>query len=279
MNKLTEILDENAIIKTDTVPAVSTQEIQSVQPSSSGRQSKKMTTADWIYSSHFRQTLGDIIPKHLNTDRICRIALNEFRKNPTLQECTVQSFLGAIINATTVGLEIGEVLGHAYLIPREDKFDKTKICQFHLGYKGMIELANRSGVLVTANLVYPGDEYEAVWGNEERLKHVMKPINRDKFLCGYAYIRTKDDKFKMHIMYPDEIESIRQRSPTAYKTYSPWMKDFNAMAKKTVIRQLFKFMPISVEISKAVALDEQAELGIQNSDFQLPEENVGDIQS
>lgn len=227
---------------------------------------KPTTTAEWLLSNQFKKGLMEILPKNLTPDRICRIALTELRKNPRLQECSAQSFLGAVINATVLGLEIGDVLGHVYLIPRKG------MCQMHLGYKGMIELAKRAGVLVTSNLVYPGDEFYAEYGNEERLKHIIKSHHNTNYISVYAYIRTKDDKFKMEIMTPEDINRIRNRSPSGNKPDSPWVNDFNAMAKKTVVRQLFKYMPISNELTKAVALDEQAEIGIQENNFQLEEE-------
>lgn len=231
---------------------------------------KPTTAADWLVSPQFKKSLTEVLPKNLSPERICRIALNEFRKNPNLQQCSVQSFLGAVMNASTLGLEIGETLGHAYLIPRKGQ------CQFHLGYKGMIELANRAGVLVTSNLVYEGDEFYAEYGNEERLKHIVKPHLTNTYQFVYAYIRTKEDKFKMEIMSPADINKIMERSPSSHKPDSPWTRDFNAMAKKTVIRQLFKYMPISNDLSKAIALDEQAELGIQHNDFQIDVETTNE---
>src|SRR5882724_2355689 len=130
---------------------------------------KPTTTAEWLESPQFKNSLSKVLPKNLSVERICRIALTELRKNPNLQQCSVESFLGAIMNSSSLGLEIGDILGHVYLIPRKGA------CQFHLGYKGMIELANRAGVLVTSNLVYEGDEFYAEYGNEERLKHMVKP--------------------------------------------------------------------------------------------------------
>lgn len=263
MSEIENLMNSSLEVRTDipdTLPAMSVMSVPSTPIK------KPTTTAEWLVSNQFKQSLMDLQPKNLTPERICRIALTELRRNPRLQECSASSFLGAVLNAASLGLEVGEVLGHTYLIPRKG------ICQMHLGYKGMIELAKRAGVLVTANLVYPGDDFYAEYGNEERLKHVIKPIHTNNYVSVYAYIRTQDNRFKMEMMFPDQINAIREKSPSASKPDSPWVNDFNAMAKKTVVRQLFKYMPISRDLTAAVTLDEQAELGIQESNFQIEEE-------
>lgn len=224
---------------------------------------KPTTTAEWLGSSYFKNNLSAIIPKNLSVERICRIALTELRKNPALQQCAANSFLWSVMEATKMGLEIGGVLGHAYLIPRKG------ICEFMIGYKGMIELANRAHVLVTANLVYENDEFYAEFGNNEQLKHVVKPGNRDKYLSAYAYMRTKENTFKMYTMLPEEITAVMKKAPNYTSPNSAWVKDFSAMAKKTVIRQLFKFFPISDDLTRAIALEELREAGIPQDDFTL----------
>jgi len=86
------------------------------------------------------------LPKHLEPERLARIALTEIRKNPKLLECSRESLLGAVMTAAQLGLEPG-VLGHAYLIPYWNNKTKSYEVQFQIGYKGLLDLVRRSGYL------------------------------------------------------------------------------------------------------------------------------------
>ncbi len=243
-----------------------TYEVSRYIPPQSNGLKKPLTTAEWLVSPQFKRSLFEILPKNLNLERVCRIALNELRKNPKLPQCSVSSFLSAVMQSTSVGLEIGEPLGHAYLIPR--KIEGKLICCFDVGYKGLLELAQRVNALVSANLVYPDDEFYAEFGNDEKLRHVI--VNpKGEYKLAYAYIRTKEDKFKMCQMYPHEINAIRDKVPSSNHPRSAWQTDYNAMARKTVIRQLFKLFPVSPEMAKAISLSEQAEVDIHHNDFPI----------
>ena len=78
------------------------------------------------------------LPKHVTPERMMRIAMTEARKTPKLLECTPASFLGAVIQASQLGLEPGGALGHCYLIPYKNEVN------FMIGYRGMVALAMRS---------------------------------------------------------------------------------------------------------------------------------------
>ena len=105
-------------------------------------------------------------------ERFTRITLSALSTNAKLQETTPQSFLGAMMTAAQLGLEPNTPLGQAYLIPFRNK--GVLECQFQLGYKGLIDLAYRSGQIsvIQAHTVYENDEFEYELGLDPKLKHV-----------------------------------------------------------------------------------------------------------
>lgn len=199
------------------------------------------------------------LPKHLTPDRMTRIALTELRKIPKLLQCNPESFCGAIMACSQLGLEPGSSLGQIYLIP----FGKE--VQVILGYKGMIELARRSGQIISlaAHEVYENDTFEFEYGLEEKLRHVPNLNERGELMAVYAVAKFVGGGHQIEVMSKQDVDKIRARSKSGNS--GPWMTDYNEMAKKTVLRKLFKYLPISIEkIQLATSLDEQADIGNQN---------------
>lgn len=224
---------------------------------------------EWLtkYQNEIRRAL----PRHMTPDRMARIALTELRRVPKLLECDPRSFFGAVIQSAQLGLEPGSGLGHSYLLPyRNNKTGKTE-CQLIIGYRGMIDLARRSGNLVsiTARVVHAKDEFEYSYGLDEKLHHVpSSEANPGDLLYAYAVAKLKDGGVQFEVMSKSEIDKIRARSKTS--SSGPWVTDYDAMARKTVIRRLWKYLPTSVEMVKAEAIDVAADTGeSQNLDLLL----------
>lgn len=196
------------------------------------------------------------LPSHMNPDRMARIALTTIRTNPKLLEASIPSLLGAVMQAAQLGLEPG-LIGHCYLVPfRNGKTGQTDV-QFIIGYKGMIDLARRSGQIenIYAHAVYSNDEFDYELGLEPKLKH--KPYmegDRGEFIGAYAVAHFKDGGYQFEFMPKSEIEKRRQRSKAAKN--GPWVSDYEEMAKKTVIRHMWKYLPISIEIQQQAMQDE-----------------------
>ncbi len=207
------------------------------------------------------------LPRHLTPDRLLRIAMTEARKNPTLLECTQASFIGAIIQTAQIGLEPGAHLGHAYLVPFKNKRANNQLeVQLIIGYRGMIDLAYRSPKVShpIARAVYEGDEFEYEYGTNERLLHRPDKEATGKQLTHvYAIVFLIGGGKVFDVMEVKEIEAARKRSKSADS--GPWETDYEAMAKKSVVRRLFKYMPVSIELQEAIGLDESGERGEQNN--------------
>ena len=206
------------------------------------------------------------LPKHLSPSRLARIALTCLRQNPKLQQCDPTTFIASIMQAAQLGLEPG-VLGQCYLIPYGNE------CQFMPGYRGLIDLARRSGniVSIVARVVYENDLFNYEYGLQEKLEHKPALDNRGKIIAFYAVAILKDGGHQFEIMSKNEVDKIRDTYSKA-KNKGPWVDNYEEMAKKTLIRRLFKWLPSSPEMQKAAMLDELQEAGIQNIKASLSEE-------
>lgn len=235
---------------------------------------KPKDLAHLIASPAVQAQIKAALPRHMTAERMARIATTELRKTPKLMECTPMSFLGAVIQCAQLGLEPGNALGHAYILPyekREKVGNQWKTvhteAQLIIGYRGMIDLARRSGQILSlsAQSVYRGDEFECVFGLDPTLKHIPDFNNAERakpenLTFVYAVAKLKDGGTQFAVMSLAEINAIRARSKAS--SNGPWVTDFEAMALKTVIRRLFKYLPVSIEMQRAVALDEKADAGL-----------------
>lgn len=203
------------------------------------------------YLKAYSGTFQQIAPKHFNTERFQRIALSEIRKTPKLLECTLPSLMSAVLQSVKLGLEPG-LFGQAYLIPY------GKEVQFQIGYRGLIELAQRSGRIkkIQAREVYENDEFDVSYGIDDNITH--KPClegDRGKVVRYYAVAWFNDGGAQFEIMNRAEVEKHRDKFSKA-KNSGPWKDHFDEMAKKTVLKKLVKQLPMDVEFQEAVQEDE-----------------------
>lgn len=227
----------------------------------------------------YKGQIAAALPKHLTADRMARIVTTEVRKTPDLLKCDPISLFGAIIQCSQLGLEPGNSLGHAYLIPFYNNKTKQKEAQLMIGYRGMIDLSRRSGQVLSINAyeIYASDEFDVVFGTDPSIMHKrdIKTGGIGEIVGVYAVAKLKDGGCQFEVMTKAQVDEIMAKSldkiDAAYRKYSPWVNHYNEMAKKTAIRKLFKYLPVSIEIQQAVVLDEQAEAGISQSTLLFPD--------
>lgn len=200
-----------------------------------------------------------VMPKHMSSERMYQIALSAINTTPKLAECSPATILSCVMKCSALGLEPSAVdgLGRAYILPYRSK--QGMQAQLILGYRGMIALARRSGEIkdISARAVYKGDEFEYSFGLDEKLNH--RPAAREheqgeKPTHVYMVAHFKDGGHYMDVMTFQEVEAVRKRSKAANN--GPWVTDYEAMAKKTVIRRAFPYLPVSVEAMNAAASDD-----------------------
>lgn len=222
-------------------------------------QNTQLTLRSQIESPAFAAQVAKVLPKILTPDRFIRVAVTAMTRTPKLRECDQASFFGAMLSLAQMGLEPDG--RRAHLIPFENRRRGCVECQLIIDYKGLAELAMRSGMIsyLHADVVRDGDVFEYSLG--EIKKHVPHYLRRDSdkpekagdVFAVYAVARFKDGSTKAEVMSIDDVEGIRKRSRSGNS--GPWQTDYNEMAKKTAFRRLSKWLPLSPEYRDAIDAD------------------------
>ncbi|MBU9550373.1 recombinase RecT [Burkholderia multivorans] len=216
-----------------------------------------------------KATLAAVLPRHVSPDRMLKIALGALRTTPKLMECTVESLMGAVVQCSQLGLEPNTPLGHAYLIPFEKKkkvggewvTEKVET-QIVIGYKGLIDLARRSGqvVSIAAHAVYEHDHFDYAFGLDEKLEHKPAMSARGRVIAFYAVAKLVGGGHAFEVMSAEQVNEIRDASQNYKfardKEKTVWGQHYEEMGRKTVLRRLFKYLPVSIELASAAALDD-----------------------
>jgi recombination protein RecT len=147
------------------------------------------------------------------------------------------------MQAAQLGLDVTPSLGHVYLVPRSNH--GISEATFVLGWRGMVALAYRSGVIsaINANVVREGDRFEIISGSNLHIVHTPKLTDRKRdVIASYAIAQTTTGGIIASVCDRWEIEQHRKRSATPDR--GPWVTDFEAMARKTAIRSLWPKLPL-----------------------------------
>ena len=217
-----------------------------------------------VCSESFQKQMSLAMPKTLTAERLTRIVMTECRKTPQLLQCNRESFLGAVLQCAQLGLEPGGALGHCYLLPfgNGKSSDGLPNCQLIIGYRGMIDLARRSGQIksISAYCVHADDDFSYELGLHPDIHHVpASTAKRGPVTHVYAVAQLKDGGIQFEVMSRAEIEDVRSTSKAGKS--GPWSSHWEEMAKKTVIRRLFKYLPVSIDTVRAVEVDEKTDRG------------------
>ncbi|WP_294378449.1 recombinase RecT [uncultured Slackia sp.] len=227
-------------------------QVQAVQTAGSPKGMAAMLEKAW-------PRIEAVLPEGMSRKRFYQTSLSLINRTPKLGLCDSASVCSCLMSCSALGLEPSVVdgLGRAYILPYKTKTGMH--AQMIIGYKGMLDLARRSGQIrsISARAVYEGDEFRYSFGLEESLTHV--PSGREheageKPTHVYMVAHFTDGGHYMDVMSLQDVEAIRKRSKAA--TSGPWVTDYEAMAKKTVIRRAFPYLPVSVTAQQSVSADE-----------------------
>ncbi|MFZ4440570.1 MAG: recombinase RecT [Syntrophales bacterium] len=213
------------------------------------------------------------LPKHMTADKLIRVAMTSIQRNPKLMDCTQQSLLGCIMTSAALGLEPDPFLGQAYFVPYWNTKKNCYEAQFMPGYRGYIALARRTGELqsVSSQVVYERDFFTLQYGLTEKLDHIPADGDRGDIKGAYVIFRYKDGAYSFDYMTYADIKAIAKRSKTYDEKKNewtgPWATDEGEMCKKTVVKRHAKLTPMSVEFSKASALEDRAHMGESQMDL------------
>ena len=219
-----------------------------------------------------KSKIAETLPKHITPERVIKALFVAASKNPDLYECTEESICKSLMDASSLGLDCSGTLGSGYLIPfnRNTKDKKTgqwnrrKECQFIPGYRGLIDLARRGGQIATieAHAVYTQDNFLLQYGTESKLVHIpnLQADRKEEFLCFYAVATLRDGTKQLEVMTLADVERIRDAAMAKNhqeKPSGPWADHFAEMGRKTVVRRLCKYLPLSPELEKAFAIEDR----------------------
>lgn len=205
-----------------------------------------------------KDQIAKVLPKVLNPEEFTRLTLNAIMTTKHLGECDMKTFYAAVMNCAQLGLK-PNVNGEAYLLPYYNNKQGVYNCQFIPGYKGLMMLARRSGEIasIDAQTVYENDVFELSYGFEPALIH--KPLltgDRGAPKGFYAAVIMKDGGKNAYYMSVDDAKKYGKKYSKSFSD-GPWQKDFEAMAKKSCLRQVLKYCPCSSDVDRAIEVEDK----------------------
>ncbi|AGQ37519.1 TPA: recombinase RecT [Mannheimia haemolytica] len=227
-------------------------------------------------SPNVKQKLQELLNKNAAT--FTTSVLQIVNSNSMLRNAEPMSVFNAACMAATLNLALQNGLGFAYIVPYQNRKEKKTEAQFQLGYKGLIQLAQRSGQFkrLVAVPVYekqllaedPINGYEFDWK--------QKPAKDEKPIGYYAYFKLINEFTAEIYMTTQEVHDHANRySQTYRKGYGVWHDNFEAMALKTVMKLLLsKQAPLSVEMQQAVLADQAVVKDVENAEFAYPDNEI-----
>lgn len=239
------------------------------------RQGKPKTLNDYI--KVMEPEIKKALPSVITPERFTRMTLTAVRSTPGLAACEPMSFLAAMMSAAQLGLEPNTPLGQAYLLPYKNNKKNITEVQFQIGYKGLIDLAYRSGEVevVQAQCVYANDKFECEYGIEPKLKHIPADGERGELVKVYAMFRTKSGGYGFEVMSIKDIEDHAKKYSKAYNSSSsPWKSNFEEMAKKTVLKKVLKYAPLKSDFVRSVVQDETVKTDLSEDMYEVPAEQI-----
>lgn len=224
---------------------------------------KKMANALEKMLPEIKKAVG----KAMTPERFSRIALSLFNGNPVFWEADTTSFLSALMQSAQCGLEPNTVLGEAYVIPYKNKKQNIVEINFQVGYKGILKMAFNTGEYeaIYAHEVRKGDEFSYEYGLHKNLIHKPADVPSEEITHYYAVYKLKNGGFDFVVWSKERVEQHAREFSKNYlyqgkvNQNSVWAKNFDSMAKKTVLIDVLKFAPKSVEMAKALDLDYKSE--------------------
>ncbi len=244
-------------------------------------QQNKQTPAlkTFFESANVQNKIKELVGKNAATfaTSVMQIA----NSNSMLKTADPMSIFNAACMAATLNLPLQNGLGFAYIVPFRNNKEKKTEAQFQIGYKGFIQLAQRSGQFkrLVALPVYKKQLIKKDFINGFEFDWEQEPEQNENPIGYYAYFKLVNDFSAELYMTHEEINAHAKKYSQTYRTYldkkakgqwaqSVWAENFEAMALKTVTKLLLsKQAPLSVEMQQAVLADQAVVKDVENQEF------------
>lgn len=208
-----------------------------------------------------RDSMADVLPKHLTPDRMVKLAMVAASRQPELLQCTRASVAKAVMTSSELGLDCSGVNGEAWLVPFHNNKIGAKEAILIPGYKGLIKLARQSGEVadVQPGCVHEKDVFRHQLGTNAFIDH-QRCLRGDPgdVYAFYAKLIYKSGIEQYAIMRRDEVDARRARSKASGG--GAWVTDYIPMGLKTVIKEVMRTAPQSPELQRGLEDEESAEL-------------------
>ena len=245
---------------------------QQYAPATRGQQAPAVSPENQIMAmkGEFARAIGGATPaeQQRRAERFARVCVTAFRQSPALQNCSLPSILGAMMTCAQLGLEPNTPSGFAYLIPRWNSKLRSNECQFQVGYRGLIELAYRSGAIASLNadVVYRQEVESGLFsytsGVRPSIEHRIDLLNGSArtgnpadIVAAYACAVLKSGEPVIRVIPRRDIDKAMAVSGGKSGPSAVWKSHYAEMAIKTAIHRLAKWLP-STRIYEA--MDEEA---------------------
>ena len=206
---------------------------------------------DFFNSPAVKSKLSEVVSG--KSDQFIASLLSIVNNNKLLSNADNNSILTAAMKAATLNLPIEPSLGFAYIVPYKRQ------AQFQLGYKGLIQLAIRSGQVKNIN---SGVIYKAQFKSYDPLFETLEVdfSQPEDEVAGYFATLELLNGFKKLIYWTKERAYNHGKRFAKSFGNSPWQTDFDAMAQKTLLKQIIsKYAPLSTELQEAITADNETE--------------------
>lgn len=196
------------------------------------------------------EQFSNALAGRIDKAEFARICMTTFSKGgERMANVTPESFLAACMEAAQLGLRPEGTLGEAYIIPRKDRKTGRTLANFQIGYQGVLKLAMRAGVVkIEARVAFEDEEFEVVYGTQPGINHrpnLHAPLKGRQILAAYAVATLKGGETQFEVVDRDELDRTAEKSghPGNRTPSDVWRDHPVAMAKKTAILRLCKFLP------------------------------------
>jgi len=245
-----------------------------VESNASAQQSQPQSIGQLI--QNLRPEIARALPRHMDADRMARIALTVVRRTPKLAQCTPQSFMGALLSAAQLGLELG-VSDEAYLVPYEHRKGLqagTIECQFIIGYQGYAKLFWQHPMAknIDAQAVYTNDEFDYEYGLNPFLRHKpsMDGPQGDP-IAYYAVASLTSGGSAFVVLSAEQVKRLRNGKVGPSGDIPDPM---HWMERKTAVRQLVKLLPKSPNLQRALNADETVRTDLREDAIDAPVQDL-----
>jgi recombination protein RecT len=228
--------------------------------------------------------LQAVLAKTLTPERLIKIAVAGVARTPKLLQCDPGTIYSALHTAGQLGLEPFTPLGHAHLVPFWNGKAKRMEAQFIPGWQGLVDLARRSGhvSIIYAYAVRKGDDFDYCLGLNPNLTH--RPVagpepDGSNLTHVYAVAKMRDGAAQFVCLTREEVEKAKLKSLSKDRegnVFGPWADHYESMALKTAVKRLCKYLPMSIDLAKAIEHDDKVEMGAHNL---VIDSITGEIQS